>query len=163
MQKLLAEADTMGKPEYKQDGTMTFDFFLESSKLIIRYTYDFTKEGLAKHAVDRRAAVKEKDLEKCQKLILETANWEQLATQIIQANLYQHLKVPKPVFEKSMQIYMMDPDKRAIYEDEIQKLRETLRDRKPVELTREQCIESVKHLEKAKYEAQIKMYDMVRT
>jgi len=59
MQKLLAEADIMGKPEYKQDGTMTFDFFLESSKLIIRYTYDFTKEGLAKHAVDRRAAVKE--------------------------------------------------------------------------------------------------------
>lgn len=62
-----------------------------------------------------------------------------------------------------MQVYMMDPDKRAIYEDEIQKLRETLRDRKAMELTREQCIESIKHLEKAKYEAQIKMYEMVRT
>jgi hypothetical protein len=42
-------------------------------------------------------------------------------------------------------------------------LRDSLRDRKPVELTREQCLDSVKHLEKAKYEAQLKMYEMVRT
>ena len=59
---------------------MTFDYFLETSKLIIKYTYNFTKEGLAKHSVERRAAVKDKDIERCQKLILETANWEQLAT-----------------------------------------------------------------------------------
>jgi len=52
-------------------------------------------------------------------MILETANWEQLTTQIIQANLYQHLKVPKKVFETSMQTYMMDPEKRSIYEEEI--------------------------------------------
>jgi hypothetical protein len=55
---------------------MTFDFFLESSKLVIKYTYNFTKDGLDKHAQERRIAVKEKDIEKCQKLILETANWE---------------------------------------------------------------------------------------
>lgn len=161
--QLLLDANALGKPEYKSDGTMTFDFFLESSKLIIKYTYNFTKEGLNEHAKQRRLAVKEKDIEKCQKLILETANWEQLTTQIIQAKTFQHLKVPKPVFEKSMQTYMMDPEKRAIYEEEIQKLRDTLRDRKMQELTREQCIESVKHLERAKFEAQIKMYDMVRT
>jgi hypothetical protein len=119
IKQLLADADQLGKPEYKQDGTMTFDYFLESSKLIIRYCYNFTKEGLAKHAVERRAAVKEKDIEKVQKLILETANWEQLSTSVIQANLYQHVKVPKPVFEKSLQVYMMDPEKRAIYEEEI--------------------------------------------
>jgi hypothetical protein len=44
---------------------MTFDFFLESSKLIIKYTHNFTKEGLAEHAKARRHAVKEKDIEKC--------------------------------------------------------------------------------------------------
>lgn len=147
LEELFKEADALGKPEYKQDGTMTFDFFLESSKLIIKYCFNFTKEGLEKHAKERRTAVKEKDIEKCQKLILETANWEQLATSVIQANTYQHLKVPKPVFEKSLQMYMMDPEKRAVYEDEIAKLRDQLRDRKPTELTREQCIESIKHLE----------------
>lgn len=96
-------------------------------------------------------------------MILEAANWEQLSTSVVQANVYQHCKVPKPVFEKSLQVYMMDPEKRAIYEEEIQKLRDSLRDRKPVELTREQVIESIKHLERAKYDAQVKMYEMVRT
>jgi hypothetical protein len=81
---------------------MTFDYFLESSKLIITYTHQFTRDGLAKHASERRAAVKDKDQERVQKLILEAANWEQLATQIIQGTLYQHAKVPRPVFEKSM-------------------------------------------------------------
>ena len=61
----MADADTIGKPEYKQDGTMTFDYFLETSKLIIRYCYTFTKDGLAKHAIERREAVKNKDTEKC--------------------------------------------------------------------------------------------------
>lgn len=77
--------------------------------------------------------------------------------------MYQHVKVPRPVFEKSMQVYMMDPEKRTVYEDDIQKLRDTLRDRKPVELTRAQVFESVAHLEKAKFDAQVKMYDLVRT
>jgi hypothetical protein len=44
--------------------------------------------------------------------------------------LYQQLKVPKPVFEKSMQVYMMEPEKRTVYEEEIQKLRDSLRTRK---------------------------------
>ena len=61
-----------------------------------------------------------------------------------------------------MQVYMMDPEKRGIYEEEIEKLRSQLRDRKPLELTREQCLESVKHLEKAKFDAQVKMYEMVK-
>jgi len=65
IKQLLADADTIGKPEYKQDGTMTFDYFLQPSKLIIRYCYTFTKDGLAKHAIERREAVKNKDTEKC--------------------------------------------------------------------------------------------------
>lgn len=71
----------------------------------------------------------------------------------MQANLYQQLKVPKPVFEKSMQVYMMEPDKRSVYEEEIQKLRDSLRTRKPSQLTKEQCISSVKLLEQFKLDA----------
>merc|ERR1712060_288539 len=46
-----------------------------------------------------------------QKLVLATANWEQLTNTLIQANLYQALKVPKAVFEKSAQVYLMEPAK----------------------------------------------------
>lgn len=50
---------------------------------------------------------------------MKTANWEQLTNTLIQANLYQFLKVPKQVFEKSAQVYLMEPAKRTIYEEEI--------------------------------------------
>ena len=142
---------------------MTFDFFLQTSKLVIKYTYMQTKDGLEAHSVKRRQAIKEKDEESFQKLVLETANWEQLTNTLIQANLYQALKVPKQVFEKSAQVYLMEPSKRTIYEEEIQALREGLRDRKAKELTREEVISSVRHLENAKFEAQKKMYEFVRT
>jgi len=95
--------------------------------------------------------------------VLETANWEQLTNTLIQANLYQALKVPKQVFEKSAQVYLMEPAKRTIYEEEIQTLRESLRDRTPRELTREEVISSVRSLEQAKFDAQKKMYEFVRT
>ena len=74
--QMLAESEGLGKAEFKQDETLTFDYYLQSSKLALKYTYNFTKDGLDKHAQERRIAVKEKDIEKCQKLILETANWE---------------------------------------------------------------------------------------
>ena len=57
----------------------------------------------------------------------------------------------------------MEPSKRTIYEEEVQALREDLRDKKPRELTREECLSSVRHLENAKFEAQKKMYEFVRT
>ena len=37
---MLVEADALGKPEYKQNGTMTFDFFLNTSQIIVKYTYN---------------------------------------------------------------------------------------------------------------------------
>jgi hypothetical protein len=49
---------------------------------------------------------------------------------LLQANLYQALEVPKQVFEKSMNTYLMEPNKRTIYEEEMQKLRDELRTRK---------------------------------
>lgn len=111
----------------------------------------------------RRAAIKANNEEEFQKLVLSTANWEQLTNTLIQANLYQALKVPKQVFEKSSQVYLMDPNKRTIYEEEIQQLRESLRERPPADLTREQILDSVRRLETAKFEAQKKMYEFVRS
>ena len=92
----------LGAPQYKQDGTMTFDYFLDTMKIVVEYTIRHTKEGMEKHNVERRAAIAAGNEELYQKLILKTANWEQLTSQLVQANLYQQLKVPKPVFEKSM-------------------------------------------------------------
>lgn len=132
---------------------MTFDYFLETSKIVVKHTYLQTKDGLDAHAIKRREAIAANNEEEFQKLVLATANWEQLTNTLIQANLYQSLKVPKQVFEKSAQVYLMEPAKRTVYEEEIQALRDTLRSRTPQELTREQCMDSVRKLEAAKFEA----------
>lgn len=58
---------------------------------------------------------------------------------------------------------MMEPEKRTVYEEEIQKLRDSLRTRQQQKLTRDQCISSVKLLEQFKLDAQVKMYDIVRS
>ena len=103
---------------------MTFDYFLETSKIVVKYTIMQTKDGLEEHSVARRKAIADGDEEKFQQLVLKTANWEQLTNTLIQANLYQALKVPKQVFDKSGQVYLMEPSKRTIYEEEIQALRD---------------------------------------
>ena len=163
IQKIQQEGKALGEPQYKQDGTMTFQYFLETSKIVVKYTFLQTKQGLEEHAVARREAIRNGNEEEFQKLVLKTANWEQLTNTLIQANLYQFLKVPKQVFEKSSQVYLMEPSKRTLYEEEIQNLRDELRGRTPVELTREQVLDSVRKLEAAKFEAQKKMYDFVRS
>jgi hypothetical protein len=62
-----------------------------------------------------------------------------------------------------MQVYMMEPEKRTVYEEEIQKLRDSMRTRTQKKLTRQECIDSIKILEASKLAAQIKMYDIVRS
>jgi uncharacterized membrane-anchored protein YhcB (DUF1043 family) len=39
VEKIVEEGKLLGEPQYKQDGTMTFDYFLETSKIVVKYTY----------------------------------------------------------------------------------------------------------------------------
>ena len=40
---------------------MTFDYFLDTMKIICKFTAQQTKVGLEKHMAERRAAIKEKN------------------------------------------------------------------------------------------------------
>ena len=51
------EGKALGEPQYKQDGTMTFQYFLETSKIVVKYATKETEAGLAEHAIKRRAAI----------------------------------------------------------------------------------------------------------
>lgn len=163
LEELVKRGEALGTPDYKQDGTMTFDFFLATIKVAVEFTGRHTNKHLKDCEASRRAALKANNTEAYQTEILKAANFEQLTSRLIEANLYQSLKVPKQVFEKSMSVYMMEPAKRTIIEEEIQVLRDSFRLRTKVELTREQTLDAVKRLEIAKYEAQKKMYEIVRT
>lgn len=62
----------------------------------------------------------------------------------------------------SSQNYLMDPAKRATYEEEMAAIVAEERTRPISEMTREQVMEAVTKLEQAKFEAQQKMYYLVR-
>jgi len=57
---------------------------------------------------------------------------------------------------------MMDPTKRTTYEEEMQKVRYELMNTTKETLTREQVLNCVSLMEKAKFDAQQKMYELVR-
>jgi len=57
IEALVKEGKLLGEPQYKQDGTMTFDYFLETSKIVVKYTHQQTAAGLAEHSIKRRAAI----------------------------------------------------------------------------------------------------------
>lgn len=76
LEEMMKEAKSLGEVQVKADGTMTFDFFLNSSKIVFKYTLMQCAAGLKEMAARRREAIKNNDDTKFQEMILETSNWE---------------------------------------------------------------------------------------
>lgn len=162
LDQLVEEGLAFGQPQIKQDGSMTFNYFLQTSKLIAKYVAKHTAGGLESYATQRRAALTAGNQDEFHRLSLETINWEQRVNEILEATLYQALQVHKDIVDHSSQMYMMEPSKRTIYEEEMQALKDSMRTRTPRELTREQIVDCVRRLEAAKLVAQKKMYEFVK-
>ena len=138
---------------------MTFEFFLQTSKIVTKYVHEMTKDGLADSVNKRRQLLKEDKMKEYTDLVVEMINWETACRQTISEKLYTSLKVTKEQCGKSYKLYLMDFEKRTTYEEEMDTVREA---REPVELTRDQVIEAVKIMEKAKFDVQLRMYDFVK-
>jgi hypothetical protein len=96
------------------------------------------------------------------KLIKKVA-MQTITERVYDGLIYQELKVPEKVYQKSMQVYLMDPEKRKIYEDSTEKIREKYCSRAAIPMTLEQVIDSQKRLEQFKFDAQQKMYAIVKS
>ena len=57
--RMIDEAKTIGEPQIKKDGCMTFDYFLETSKIVFKYHQEMTKEGFEESIIKRRELLKE--------------------------------------------------------------------------------------------------------
>lgn len=67
---------------------MTFDYFLDTGKLVWKYAELKMRDGMKEYAVKRREAIKEKKDNDFQKLIMASANWEQQVNSVIASTLY---------------------------------------------------------------------------
>lgn len=106
---MIVEAVALGKPQIKSDQTLTFDFFLEVSKIITKYHTRFVANALAEKAKARRALCKTEDVAQWSKIVSEHVNWEQLVNARIQEILYEAVGVKSAVHEKTNKTYMMEP------------------------------------------------------
>ena len=138
---------------------MTFEFFLQTSKIITKYVHEMTKDGLAASVNTRRELLKQEKHKEYSDLIIEMINWETAVRQNMSEKLYTSLKVTKEQCGKSYKVYLMDFEKRTTYEEEMDSVKDA---REPVELTRDQVLEAVKIMEKAKFDVQLRMYDFVK-
>jgi len=160
---IVNDGKALGEPQYKQDGTMTFEFFLESSKVCLKYVQLRCGHSQDELVVLRRQALEEGDERKFESLVLAQANYEHITLEAVQVQLYSSLKVPRQVFEKSNQVYLLEPTRRQRYEEEMKSVRVSLKPYTANELTREQVVRIVKFMEGAKVEAQKRVHTLVRT
>lgn len=61
--EMMGEVKALGTAQIKQDGTMTFDFFLSVSKIINKYTHAMTSVGLKESVTKRRQLLKDEKME----------------------------------------------------------------------------------------------------
>jgi hypothetical protein len=148
----------LGEPQLKSDGTMTFEYFLDSQKIILRYVHQHTKEELQKRSDARREIMKNESQSdgyetKFAKAVTECSNFEAGCLQVACAHFYQHVKIDKAVYDKSSNLYMMDPEKRTKYEEEAALIKESGREEIFTELDKETLIKGLSKLEEAKFDA----------
>jgi len=98
---MIEEGKELGDPVYNQDGTMSFDFFLATTKIVYKHHYNFTKDKVNQFKIDRRAAIAANQDKEFKRLFFEEETLNQHSKNQIQSGLYQALKVPKSVFDKT--------------------------------------------------------------
>lgn len=162
----LKKAKDFGKPEFKSDQTMTFDFFLKTKLYSLEKCVEQMQGVFDQMQAERRELfkkIKEEDnKEEYSLALIKRVAMQTIAERSFDGILYQELKVQEKIYAKSLQSYMMDPEKRKTFEEETEKIREKVRNYKAKEMTREQVLDCVQRLEDFKFKAQIKMYTIVR-
>lgn len=125
MQKeMLERAFKLGEPQIKSDGTLTFDYWLATQEIVVEYQLRHTIKGLDDLKSQRRDAMKRNDMNEYQQIVLKTGNWEQMASRLVQACLFENLQVSHECFALTNRAYMIQPEKRAQIERIVQEAKD---------------------------------------
>jgi hypothetical protein len=74
---------------------MTFEFFLQTSKIVTKYVFEMTNQGLADSVTKRRELLQAEKFKEYSDLVVEMTNWETSVKNNIAEKLYSSLKVTK--------------------------------------------------------------------
>jgi hypothetical protein len=139
--EIVAEAESLGNPEYNTDGTITFEWFLKASAIVQKYSSELIKEQLQQKISDRRKALKLNNPKLYQEMMGDANSFKKNTKMHVQIAVFKTLKTPKSVLEKSMKTFFSDAEKRAAYE---QNKVSTQSKRIPKELSKDETLAAVK-------------------
>lgn len=80
-------------------------------------------------------------------MLIKRVAMQTISERSFDAAMYQDLKVDEKIYLKSLQMYMMDPEKRKLIEESTENLREKFRKVTPKDMEKEKVFECVKLLE----------------
>lgn len=167
--EMIKEIDILGKPAIKNDGTMTFDYFLETSKIIEKYVSEFLvsirheynekrRKITADSLVDGEIAM---DLGRDDMIREHFAFENDVKLRCVFA-VYGHVGVPEEVYLRTNAAYLMaDPKKKGLFESEIEKVQLQYRKKPVQELTREQILAFFEAEQLARFDAQCFIHQIV--
>jgi len=161
LSQMEAEGKALGDVPYQQNGTISFEFFLETTKIVTKYVYLYSKDGLEEDKLKRREFVAASKEPEFLKLIQLNMAWQEKTNGFMKARLYTALKVPKDVLNKSAHAYMQDAANRETFYNALGALRDELSGQQPQDLTRDQCLDFVRRIEAAKFADQQRLHELV--
>lgn len=85
-------------------------------KLVEEYTRKHLQAMLPEHKSTRRKLLIDKDQEGYEWELRKWQNTDQLTRRLVQANLYQALKIGKSIFERSDEAYRSDPERNKVFQ-----------------------------------------------
>lgn len=92
-EQIIKEGQKLGTVETKGDGTLTYDFFLECSKLQYRFTHEIVNEKQTAYQKERRQLLKDGKLEEYEALCVEMTQWAKQCRLNVTEILHASLKI----------------------------------------------------------------------
>ena len=101
LDQMVQKGKALGPPQVKQDGSMTFDYFIQTMQLITECQIMHTKSKLAEFTAERREALKNNDQDKFKDVVYKAGYFEQIAARTVTMYFYQNMNISLEIFQKS--------------------------------------------------------------
>ena len=76
IEELIKRGLALGAPQVKSDGTLTFDYFVQTMKLTIEYTIKHTYTAIEDLTKQRRNAIKDNNMAEYKEMVYKASNFE---------------------------------------------------------------------------------------
>ena len=101
------------------------------------------------------------DIQEYQQIVLKAGNWEQMASRLVQACLYENLKISQEVFQLTNRAYMSQPEKRQRIQEVLTEAKDKFITPDKRKLSKDDFLKAFDRLQQLNCEVQKKMFEAI--